>query len=80
MKNRYGVVYNDASFFYIQTDKDAPTGKVIALPVANPDIANAKVIIEAKPEVLTASSAGQLYLLQLPERCGYESQSARYQR
>ena len=58
MKNRYGVVYNDASFFYIQTDKDAPTGKVIALPVANPDIANAKVIIEAKPEVLTASSAG----------------------
>jgi len=59
MKNRYGVVYNDDSFFYIQTDKDAPTGKVIALPVANPDIANAKEIIEAKPEVLTASSAGR---------------------
>jgi prolyl oligopeptidase len=58
MKNRNGVVYNDASFFYIQTDKDAPTGKVIALPVANPDIANRKTIIEAKPEVLTASSAG----------------------
>jgi prolyl oligopeptidase len=32
MKNQYGVVYNDASFFYIQTDKDAPTGKVIVLP------------------------------------------------
>ena len=58
MKNRYGVVYNDAAFFYIQTDKDAPTGKVLALPVANPDIANAKLIIDAKPEVLTASSAG----------------------
>ncbi len=58
MKNQYGVVYNDASFFYIQTDKDAPTGKVITLPVSNPDVAGSKTIIEAKPEVLSASSAG----------------------
>jgi prolyl oligopeptidase len=58
MKNRHGVVYNDASFFYIQTDKDAPTGKIVAAPVSNPDAANWKTIIEAKPEVLTASSAG----------------------
>ncbi|MEP7372162.1 MAG: prolyl oligopeptidase family serine peptidase [Chitinophagaceae bacterium] len=58
MKNRHGVVYNDASFFYIQTDKDAPTGKIVSAPVSNPDAANWKTIIEAKPEVLTASSAG----------------------
>lgn len=58
MKNRHGVVYNDASHFYIQTDKDAPTGKLIAVPVAAPGIENWKTIVEAKPEVLTASSAG----------------------
>ena len=58
MKNQHGVVDVDENYFYIQTDKDAPTGKLIALPVANPDVANWKTIIDAKPEVLNASSAG----------------------
>jgi prolyl oligopeptidase len=58
MKNRNGIVYNDATNFYIQTDKDAPTGKIVAVPVSSPGIENWKTIIEAKPEVLTASSAG----------------------
>ncbi len=58
MKNRHGVLYNDATNFYIQTDKDAPTGKIISVPVSSPGIENWKTIIEAKPEVLTASSAG----------------------
>ena len=58
MKNRHVIVYNDATNFYIQTDKDAPTGKIIAVPVLSPGIENWKTIIEAKPEVLTASSAG----------------------
>jgi prolyl oligopeptidase len=58
MNNQYGVVYNDSTNFYIQTDKGAPTGKLVAVPVANPDTANWKTIVEAKPEVLTASSGG----------------------
>src|SRR5688572_11622570 len=58
LKNRHGIVYNDAANFYIQTDKNAPTGKIIAVPVSSPGIENWKTIIEAKPEVLTASSAG----------------------
>ena len=58
MKNQHGVVYNDATHFYIQTDKDAPTGKLIAVPVSTPGIENWKTIVEAKPEVLGTSSAG----------------------
>jgi prolyl oligopeptidase len=58
MKNQHNVVHNDAAYFYIQTDKDAPTGKVVAAPVAAPGIENWKTIIETAPEVLTASSAG----------------------
>ena len=58
MKNQHGIVYNDAANFYIQTDKNAPTGKIISVPVSSPGIENWKTIIEAKPEVLTASSAG----------------------
>lgn len=58
MKNRHAVVYNDATQFYIQTDKDAPTGKLIAVSIATPGIENWKTIVEAKPEVLSTSSAG----------------------
>lgn len=58
MKNRHGVVHTDATHFYIQTDKDAPTGKVVAVPIGQPGMENWKTIIEAKPETLSASSAG----------------------
>ena len=61
MKNRHEVIYNDATHFYIQTDKDAPTGKIVSAPVSDPDEANWKTIVEAKPEVLTASSAGHYF-------------------
>lgn len=58
MKNSHGVIDNDDQYFYIQTDKDAPTGKVVAAPIATPSPENWKTIIEAKPEVLNASSGG----------------------
>jgi prolyl oligopeptidase len=58
MRNRHSVVYNDTSHFYIQTDRDAPTGKVVAAPVADPRFENWRTIIEAKPEALSASPAG----------------------
>jgi prolyl oligopeptidase len=58
MKNSHGIVDVDDLYFYIQTDKDAPTNKLVAAPVADPKPANWKTIIEAKPEVLSTSAAG----------------------
>ena len=58
MKNNHGVVDVDDQYFYIQTDMGAPTNKLVAAPIADPGPANWKTIIEAKPEVLSASSVG----------------------
>ncbi|MBC7886320.1 MAG: S9 family peptidase [Ferruginibacter sp.] len=58
MKNQHGIVDTDDSNFYIQTDRNAPTGKLVMVPIASPAEANWKTIVEAKPEVLNASSAG----------------------
>jgi prolyl oligopeptidase len=58
MKNNHFVVDNDDNFFYLQTDLGAPTGKLVAVPVGNLGVANWKTLIDAKPEVLTASAAG----------------------
>jgi prolyl oligopeptidase len=58
MKNNHGIVDVDDNFFYIQTDKDAPTNKLVAAPIAYPKPANWKTIIAAKPEVLNVSAAG----------------------
>ncbi len=58
MKNSHGVVDVDDNYFYIQTDKDAATNKLVAAPVTNPQLANWKTIVEAKPEVLSASAVG----------------------
>jgi prolyl oligopeptidase len=58
MKNSHNIVDVDDNFFYIQTDKDAPTNKLVAAPVVSPQIANWKTLIEAIPEVLSASAVG----------------------
>ena len=58
MKNNHVVVDNDDRFFYLQTDLGAPTGKLVAVPVGNLGVANWKTLIDAKPEVLSASAAG----------------------
>ncbi len=58
MKNNHNVVDVDDEFFYVQTDLDAPTGKLVAAPVGNPGVANWKTLIDAKPEVLSASAVG----------------------
>jgi prolyl oligopeptidase len=58
MKNNHFVVVNDDNFFYLQTDLGAPTGKLVAVPVGNLGVANWKTLIDAKPEVLSASAAG----------------------
>ena len=58
MKNSHNMVDVDENYFYIQTDKDAPTNKLVMAPVANAAPANWKTIVEAKPEVLNASAVG----------------------
>jgi len=58
MNNQHGVVNSDDKNFYIQTDRNAPTGKLVMVPVNNPTEANWKTIVAAKPEVLNTSSAG----------------------
>lgn len=58
MKNSHGVVDVDDRYFYIQTDMGAPTNKLVAAPISDPKPANWKTIIEARPEVLSASAVG----------------------
>ncbi len=58
MKNQHAVIDNDDQYFYIQTDRNAPNGKIMMVPVATPAEANWKVLIDTKPEVLNASSVG----------------------
>ncbi|HMU73176.1 MAG TPA: prolyl oligopeptidase family serine peptidase, partial [Ferruginibacter sp.] len=58
MKNNHAIVDVDDQYFYIQTDLDAPTGKLVAAPIADPKPANWKTIIPAKPEVLSVSAVG----------------------
>lgn len=57
-KNNHNIIDVDDNYFYIQTDKDAPTGKIIIAPIANPSVENWKTLVDAKPEVLSASSGG----------------------
>lgn len=58
IKNQHSVVDVDDNYFYIQTDRNAPTGKLMLAPIATPEENNWKTLIEAKPEVLSASAAG----------------------
>ncbi len=58
MKNQHGIIDVDDNYFYIQTDRNAPTGKLVIAPVANPTETNWKTIVDTLPEVLTASAAG----------------------
>lgn len=58
MKNQHGVLDVDENYFYIQTDLDAPTNKIVIAPIADPAPANWKTLIDTKPEVLSASTGG----------------------
>ena len=61
MNNQHRVIYADDNFVYIQTDRDAKTGKLVAASIKNPSEANWKTIIDAKPEVVSISSAGHYF-------------------
>ena len=58
MKHLYNVIDVDDNFFYIQTDENAPNGKIVTAPLADPGPGNWKILIDTRPEVLTASSGG----------------------
>jgi prolyl oligopeptidase len=58
MKNQHGIVDADANNFYIQTDRNAPTGKLVTVAVSSPAEANWKTIVDTMPEVLNSSAAG----------------------
>lgn len=58
MKNQHEIIEADENNFYIQTDRNAPTGKLVAVAVSTPAEVNWKTIVETVPEVLSASSAG----------------------
>jgi prolyl oligopeptidase len=58
MKNQHGVVYVDETHLYIQTDRNAPTGKVVKVSLGQPEEANWTTLIDTKPEVLIASAGG----------------------
>ncbi|TWT45190.1 Prolyl endopeptidase [Phycisphaerae bacterium RAS1] len=49
---QYNVIDNDGPLFWIQTDLDAPRGRVIAIDVTKPDKANWKEIIPQAEETL----------------------------
>lgn len=58
LTNSHNVVYSDDQYLYIQTDRNAPTGKLVRVPLTSPQEANWTTIIESKPQVLTASAGG----------------------
>ena len=58
MTNNHGIIEVDDQHFYIQTDRNAPNGKVMVTSITTPEEVNWKVLIDAKPEVLNASSGG----------------------
>ena len=48
----YGVIDNEADTFWIQTDLNAPRGRVVAVDLNNPDRANWQELIPEAPETL----------------------------
>lgn len=51
-ESQYSLIDNEGSVFWLQTDLDAPKGKVIAVDITNPDRANWKTIIPEAEETL----------------------------
>lgn len=58
MENQHTILDNDDQNFYIQTDRNAPNGKIVSVAQADPAEANWKVLILEKTEVLSANSGG----------------------
>ena len=57
-RNQHRVVYVDENFFYIKSDRNAKNGKLVKVPIANPEEASWKTFIAETPEVAQFSAAG----------------------
>jgi len=57
-KNQHFIVDVDDKKFFIQTDRDAPTVKLVAAEVENPVEASWRTVIPATTQVLSATAAG----------------------
>lgn len=53
---KYAFVANDGPVFFIQTDRDAPAGRLIAIDTTKPEPAHWKTIIAERKEALQAVS------------------------
>lgn len=58
VKNQHIIIDADNQFFYIQTDRNAPTAKLVKVPISDPAEEKWMTIIQPGPEVLSTSAAG----------------------
>lgn len=59
---QYGAIGNDGATFWVQTDKDAPNGRVVAIDTAHPDPAGwVTVIPEAKEALQSVNVVGERF-------------------
>ena len=57
-KNQNNFIFADDNYFYIQTDQNAPNGRVIKVPINASQEENREVLIPEQPEVVNVSEAG----------------------
>jgi prolyl oligopeptidase len=59
MKSQAGIITSDDKYFYVQTDHEAPNGKVMRVPIAAPQMKNWEPLIPEQKEVVSVSSGGR---------------------
>lgn len=58
MKSSNEILDVDENYFYIQTDRETPNGKIVKAPVATPGMEHWSVLIPTTTEPLSTSTAG----------------------
>jgi len=56
MDAQYTVLWNDGSLFYVQTDLDAPRGRIVAIDFTRPEQKNWKELIPQGKDVIASAS------------------------
>jgi prolyl oligopeptidase len=64
---QYSVIGNDGPIFYVQTNQDAPRGRIVAIDTGAPAPANWRTVVPESPDALQSSSivGGKLVVLAL---------------
>ncbi len=58
MKSSNEILDVDDQYFYIQTDRDAPNGKIVKAPIATPGMDQWTVVVATTSDPLSTSTAG----------------------